>query len=56
MGNPQKDNFHNRIWGIDKMVTFGIVNSKIKVLFHEGVVDGERPFKIPPEFKGNHIF
>jgi len=25
--NPQKDNFHNPILDIDKMVTFGIVSS-----------------------------
>jgi hypothetical protein len=27
--NPQKDNFHNLIFSIDKMVTSGIVNSTI---------------------------
>ena len=27
--NPQKDNFHNPILNIDKMVISGIVNSKI---------------------------
>ena len=28
--NPQKDNFHNLIFRIDKMVTFGIVDSAIR--------------------------
>jgi hypothetical protein len=46
-GNPQKDNFHKLIYGIDKVVTFGIVNLTflISFLFPKGVVDGERPLK-----------
>jgi hypothetical protein len=45
--NPQKDNFHNAIFGIDKTVDFGIVNSTLLInfLFPEGVMDGERPLK-----------
>jgi hypothetical protein len=45
--NPQKDNFHNPIFGIDKIVTFGIFDSTIliKILSLKGVVDGERPLK-----------
>jgi len=48
--NPQKDNFHNAIFGIDKTVGSGIVNSTflINFLFPEGVVDGERPLKFSP--------
>jgi hypothetical protein len=48
--NPQKDNFHNAIFGIDKKVGSGIVNSTflIDFLFPEGVVDGERPLKYSP--------
>jgi len=48
--NPQKDNFHSAIFGIDKTVGSGIVNSTflINFLFPEGVVDGERPLKFSP--------
>jgi hypothetical protein len=47
--SPQKDNFHNFIFGIDKMLSFGIFDSAILIsfLFPKGVVDGERPLKIP---------
>jgi hypothetical protein len=43
-----KDNFHNPIFAIDNMVTFGTVNSTVLTkLFPSkgGVVDGERPLK-----------
>jgi hypothetical protein len=42
MGNPPKDNFHNIILHIDKMVTFGILDPTILInfLLPEGVVDG----------------
>jgi hypothetical protein len=46
--NPQKDTFHNLIFAIDKIVTFGIVNSTILMklsLSRKGVVDGERPLE-----------
>ena len=48
MGNPQKDNFHNLILGIDKIVTFGILDSNNPnktFSFQKGVGHGERPLK-----------
>ena len=47
--NPQKDNFHNLILGIDKMLTFGMIDSTILkgFLFPKGVVDGERSLRFP---------
>jgi hypothetical protein len=48
--NPQKENLHNAIFGIDKTAGSGIVNLTflINFLFPEGVVDGERPLKFSP--------
>ena len=47
-GNPQKDHFHNLIFGIDNVSSFGIVNlaSLINFLIPNGVVDGERPLEV----------
>jgi hypothetical protein len=44
---PQKDYFHNLIFGIDKVVDFGIFDSTILIssLFPKGVVDRERALK-----------
>jgi len=33
MGNPQKDNFHNLTFGIDKIIAFGILSSTILKAF-----------------------
>ena len=32
--NPQKDNFHNVVLGIDKMVTFGILDPTVPINFY----------------------
>jgi hypothetical protein len=42
--NPQKDNFHNLFFGIDKKLAFGIVYSSILTIlsFSKGGMDGER--------------
>jgi hypothetical protein len=46
--STEKDNFHNFIFGIDKMVTLGIVNSTIRETFSfQGGVDGGKPLKLP---------
>jgi len=46
-GNPQKDTFHNFIFAIDKMVTFGIVNSTIlmNLSLSKGVGGWRKAFK-----------
>jgi hypothetical protein len=43
-----KDNIHNLILAIDKMVTFDIIDSPILInfLFPKGVVNGERPLNL----------
>jgi hypothetical protein len=45
--NPQKDNFHNAIFGIDKTVGSVIVESTFltNFLFPEGGMVGEKPLK-----------
>lgn len=53
--NPQKDNFHNAILGIDKTDGSGIVDLTfpINFLFPEGVMDRERPLE---SFRGVEFF
>jgi hypothetical protein len=48
MGNPQKDNFHNLILGIDKIVTFGILDSTIRtrLFLSKGGGGRRKTFKI----------
>jgi hypothetical protein len=47
--NPQKDNFHKLIYDIDKRYIRCIVDSIIRTRpsLSKGVVDGERPLKVP---------
>ena len=46
--NSQKDNFHNPIFSIDKMVALGIIRSTIliKPSLSKGVEDGERIYEM----------
>jgi hypothetical protein len=48
--NLQKDNFHNLILTIDKMLTLGMLGStiSIKFLFPKGVLHGERVYEMQP--------